>query len=243
VPEDGDLRPDAEQLGGFGAQPVPERTEPAARPERKRVEPELPLGREPRNSSESGFESEFGGDDEQPNPAPEQVKEAEHDKQGLDLARSVAGRLKGMKGNSPAKPVRKIRRRRSSDPLSSGARPDDRDPQLLTSALGRLMREQGWEVDVAVHGVMARWPSIVGAEMAQHCKPESYTDTELTVRTDSTAWATQVRLLAPELVRRLNSELGDGTVTRVNVLGPNAPSWRKGPRTVRGGRGPRDTYG
>jgi predicted nucleic acid-binding Zn ribbon protein len=242
VPEDGDLRPDAEPLGGFGAQPLPARAEPAA-PAPKRLEPELPLDREPRNSSASGLESDFGGDGEQPDPVPEQAKEAEHDKQGLDLARSVAGRLKGMNGNGPAKPVRKTRRRRSNDPLSSGARPDDRDPQLLTSALGRLIREQGWEVDAAVHGVMARWPSIVGAEMAQHCKPESYSDTELTVRTDSTAWATQVRLLAPELVRRLNAELGDGTVTRVNVQGPNAPSWRKGPRTVRGGRGPRDTYG
>jgi predicted nucleic acid-binding Zn ribbon protein len=247
VSEDGDLRPDAELLGGFSAQPLPTRAEPAApepnRLEPNRLEPELPLNPEPRNSSESGFESEFGGNGEQPNPVPEQAKEVEHDKQGLDLARSVAGRLKGMNGNGPAKPVRKIRRRRSNDPLSSGARPDDRDPQPLTSALGRLMWEQGWEVEAAVHGVMARWPSIVGAEIAQHCKPESYTDTELTVRTDSTAWATQVRLLAPELVRRLNAELGDGTVTRVNVQGPNAPSWRKGPRTVRGGRGPRDTYG
>lgn len=240
MPEDGDLRPDAEPLGGFGNQPLPARGEPAA-PEPKRLESELPLDREPWNSSASGLESDFDG--EQPDSVPEQAKEAEHDKQGLDLARSVAGRLKGMKGNGPAKPVRKTRRRRSNDPLSSGARPDDRDPQLLTSALGRLIRDQGWEVDAAVHGVMARWPSIVGAEMAQHCKPESYTDTELTVRTDSTAWATQVRLLAPELVRRLNAELGDGTVTRVNVQGPNAPSWRKGPRTVRGGRGPRDTYG
>jgi predicted nucleic acid-binding Zn ribbon protein len=182
-------------------------------------------------------------DAERPGGAPEPANEGEHDKQGLELARSVAGRLKGLKGGGPARPVRKTRRRRPTDPDSSGARPDDRDPQPLTSAIGRLLRDQGWEVDVAVHGVMSRWPSIVGAEMAQHCTPESYTDTQLTVRTDSTAWATQVRLLAPELVRRLNAVLGDGTVTSVKVQGPNAPSWRKGPRTVRGGRGPRDTYG
>ncbi|EBV8528738.1 DUF721 domain-containing protein, partial [Streptococcus agalactiae] len=37
--------------------------------------------------------------------------------------------------------------------------------------------------------------------------------------------------------------LGPGVVTRIEVAGPQAPSWRKGPRTVRGGRGPRDTYG
>jgi predicted nucleic acid-binding Zn ribbon protein len=66
--------------------------------------------------------------------------------------------------------------------------------------------------------------------------------TELTVRTDSTAWATEVRLLASQVLVRLNAELGDGTVTRIHVLGPQAPSWRHGPRTVRG-RGPRDTYG
>jgi predicted nucleic acid-binding Zn ribbon protein len=164
--------------------------------------------------------------------------EPEHDPQGLDLARSLAGRLKAMKPGPPRKP----RRRRNPSAEVSGARPDDRDPQLLNATIGRLLRDQGWEVDVAVHGVMARWPAIVGPEMAQHCSPERYADTELTVRTDSTAWATQVRMLAPDLVRRLNAELGDGTVTRVTVLGPNAPTWRKGPRTVRG-RGPRDTYG
>ncbi|MGH8829262.1 MAG: DUF721 domain-containing protein, partial [Jiangellaceae bacterium] len=64
----------------------------------------------------------------------------------------------------------------------------------------------------------------------------------LTVRADSTAWATQVRMLAGNLVRRLNQEIGDGTVTRVNVLAPQSPSWRKGRRSVPG-RGPRDTYG
>jgi predicted nucleic acid-binding Zn ribbon protein len=163
-----------------------------------------------------------------------------HDPQGLELARALAGRLKGIKPGPPRKPWR---RKRNPPAEVSGARPDDRDPQLLNATIGRLMRDQGWEVDIAVHGVMARWPAIVGPEVAQHCSPERYADTELTVRTDSTAWATQVRMLAPDLVRRLNAELGDGTVTRVTVLGPNAPTWRKGPRTVRGGRGPRDTYG
>jgi predicted nucleic acid-binding Zn ribbon protein len=189
---------------------------------------------EPRNSSESGFESDA---------APELPEEIEHDKQGLDLARSLAGRLKQQAANGGIKPVKRRRRPRVDGAQISSARPDDRDPQKLTNTLGRLMRDQGWEVDVAVHGVMARWPSIVGPEMAEHCTPESYENTVLTVRTSSTAWATQLKLLAPDLVRRLNTELGDGTVTQVNVQGPHTPSWRKGPRTIRGGRGPRDTYG
>ncbi|MFF0339153.1 DUF721 domain-containing protein [Kribbella sp. NPDC004875] len=185
---------------------------------------------EPPDSSDSGPESELPVD-------------AEHDKQGLDLAKSLAGRLKQQAAAGGIKPVKRRRRPRIDGAQISSARPDDRDPQKLTNTLGRLMRDQGWEVDVAVHGVMARWPSIVGREMAEHCTPESYEDTVLTVRTSSTAWATQLKLLAPDLVRRLNAELGEGTVTSVKVQGPHAPSWRKGPRTVRGGRGPRDTYG
>jgi predicted nucleic acid-binding Zn ribbon protein len=52
-----------------------------------------------------------------------------------------------------------------------------------------------------------------------------------------------VRLLAGTLVRRLNEEVGHGTVTKVIVHGPGRRSWAKGPLAVRDGRGPRDTYG
>ena len=68
--------------------------------------------------------------------------------------------------------------------------------------------------------MFGRWAQIVGADLAAHTTPESLTDGELTVSADSTAWATQVRLLPAQLVRRLNSELGDGTVLRVKVRGP-----------------------
>jgi predicted nucleic acid-binding Zn ribbon protein len=125
----------------------------------------------------------------------------------------------------------------------SGAHPDDRDPQLLDATLSRLVDDHGWDLDLRVHGVFGRWGELVGGEVAQHCTPETFADGRLVVRTDSTAWATQLRLLAPTLVRRLNEELGHGTVTVIDVQGPHLPTWKKGPRSVRDGRGPRDTYG
>ena len=176
---------------------------------------------------------------------PDDVRPPAHDPTGLDVARAVAAALRGSSRRGVASdPGRRTRRwRRTTDASVSGAYPDDRDPQPLQAAMGRLVSEQGWATDVAVHGVFSRWTDIVGIDVAQHCAPQRYAEGVLTVQADSTAWATQVRLLAPALVRRLNEELGDGTVLRVQVLAPSAPSWRKGLRSVRGARGPRDTYG
>jgi predicted nucleic acid-binding Zn ribbon protein len=124
----------------------------------------------------------------------------------------------------------------------SAAGPDDRDPQVLGASVDRLVAERGWATNAAVGGVVARWPAVVGAELADHCVPERYTDAVLTVRAESTAWATQLRLLAPMLVARLNAECGEGSVTQVKVLGPGGPAPSPGRFRVPG-RGPRDTYG
>jgi predicted nucleic acid-binding Zn ribbon protein len=117
-----------------------------------------------------------------------------------------------------------------------------RDPLGLGKVVGRLVAERGWTSPVAVGSVMAEWPTLVGPEIAAHCTPESFTDTTLHVRCDSTAWATQLRLLSMSLLEKFRTELGDGVVTSIQVLGPAAPNWRKGGRSVNG-RGPRDTYG
>ncbi len=116
------------------------------------------------------------------------------------------------------------------------------DPQRLGQAIGGLLDQHGWQQRAAIGSVFGRWAEIVGRDLAAHTRPDAFADGELAVTADSTAWATQVRLLAPQLVRRLNAELGDGTVRRVKVRGPQAPRQR-GAWRVPGGRGPRDTYG
>jgi predicted nucleic acid-binding Zn ribbon protein len=123
------------------------------------------------------------------------------------------------------------------------ARPQHNEPQPLSAAISGLLDTEGWALAAATGSVFGRWAEIVGADLAAHTIPEMLTDGELTVSADSTAWATQLRLLAAQLVRRLNAELGDGTVLRVRVRGPVRSSPKPGEWRVRGGRGPRDTYG
>jgi predicted nucleic acid-binding Zn ribbon protein len=121
-------------------------------------------------------------------------------------------------------------------------RPRREDPQPLVSAIGGLLDTRGWQQRAAMGSVFGRWAEIVGHDLAAHTRPDSFADGELVVTADSTAWATQVRLLAPVLVRRLNIELGDGSISRVKVRGPVPPRQRGGWR-VPGSKGPGDTYG
>ncbi|WP_425528084.1 DUF721 domain-containing protein [Yinghuangia seranimata] len=112
----------------------------------------------------------------------------------------------------------------------SGSGPDDRDPQPLRGVMGRLIAERGWQTPAAVHGVMGRWPEIVGPGIAAHCTPERFDEGRLVVRTDSDNYATHVRWLAPKLLARINQELGDGTVTYIEVRGPAGERRRGGGR-------------
>lgn len=124
----------------------------------------------------------------------------------------------------------------------SGPRSDARDPKRLGDAVETLLTEQGWSTSTAIASLMARWPEVVGADLAAHVVPESFNEGRLHLRADSTAWATQVRLLLPQLRAAIEREVGRGLVSDITVVGPQAPSWVAGPRRV-AGRGPRDTYG
>jgi predicted nucleic acid-binding Zn ribbon protein len=161
------------------------------------------------------------------------------------LARArEAARAKGLRPGS--KPSRKRNANRSGNSGGSGrdrsGSRDGRDPSLLGDQMDRLMLDRGWNVDVAVGSVMGRWPDIVGTEVATHCTPVTFSDGVLIVRADSTAWATQLRLMSSSILGRLETEVGKDAVTELRVQGPNAPSWTRGPRKSTG-PGPRDTYG
>ena len=137
--------------------------------------------------------------DHQGSARPPEPDQEPHDESGLDLARSIARGLAGRtQKQEPAARERALRRarRRPRDATSSGAQPDERDPQTLDVTLERFVGEQGWETELRVHGVFARWSALVGNEVAEHARPESFADGRLVVRTDSTAWATQMKLLA-----------------------------------------------
>ena len=173
---------------------------------------------------------------------------AEPELRGVDLARraleearaaaKASGKSVGQGRASPRR-VRTGARRRTG---WSGAGPDSRDPQLLSSLTGSLAKNRGWSAKVAEGVVFGRWSSVVGEDVASHATPMTLKDGVLSVAAESTAWATQLRMLQSQILAKINAAVGQGVVTSLKITGPTAPSWRKGERHVKG-RGPRDTYG
>jgi predicted nucleic acid-binding Zn ribbon protein len=155
-----------------------------------------------------------------------------------DPARRLLARARRAK---PA-PVRRTRRPAPEEQRWSAPGPDERDPATLGVALDALVSEQNWARTLVAAGLLPRWAAIVGPEVAAHCRPERLTAKELVCVAESTAWATQLRLMSAQLLARIAAEVGPDVVTRLTVRGPTAPDWRHGPLRVTG-RGPRDTYG
>lgn len=117
------------------------------------------------------------------------------------------------------------------------------DLVTLATAVDRVVGTAGGRERLAVHGVFGRWPELVGADVAAHSRPTGFDGGVLEVAADSSAWATQLRLLAPVVMAAVDRLLGAGTVTSVRVSGPARPSWRHGRLGLRDARGARDTYG
>ncbi len=112
----------------------------------------------------------------------------------------------------------------------------------MSDAVNALLRRMGWSEQIEMASVIGRWREVVGDQIADKCEPLTFDDGILTVRAESTAWATQLQIMNGQLRHRINEEFGREIVRELKIKGPTSRSWTKGPRTVKG-RGPRDTYG
>ena len=117
------------------------------------------------------------------------------------------------------------------------------DPTLISDVLTNLVSDRQWESGLAEGNLFAQWEKIVGSDIATHTTPISILDGILLIQCSSTAWATQLQSVHDQLVATISSSAPGALVESLRFTGPTAPSWKKGIRTIRGARGPRDTYG
>ncbi len=169
-----------------------------------------------------------------------------HEDQGLepDLeseSRGVYLRFRRVFGDGSARSS-DARKRAQRDPGASTPFGSGRDPDELGSVVDALTARLGWSSPLAQSELLASWADVAGDETADHSTPVGIDEGVLTVRCDSTAWATQLRLMRVQIATQIAMRYPDAGIVRVRFEGPGVPSWKRGPRSIPG-RGPRDTYG
>jgi len=117
------------------------------------------------------------------------------------------------------------------------------DPKNIGAILNELINTRDWRQGVAEGNLFSDWKEIVGADVAEHSTPITLFEGKLTIQTTSTAWSTQLRLMQSDLLKTIRQSAPGALVEELSIIGPHAPSWKRGLRTIRGARGPRDTFG
>ena len=123
------------------------------------------------------------------------------------------------------------------------SRTKNEDPLAIGNILQEFVGVRDWQQGIAEGTLFTEWASVVGAEIAENAIPASLVDGRLTIQTRSTAWATQLTMIKSQLLETIRKSAPGALVEEITVIGPHAPSWKKGLRTIRGAKGPRDTYG
>ena len=117
------------------------------------------------------------------------------------------------------------------------------EPQSLKTVLSELVQTRDWRQGIAEGSLFTEWLQVVGSDIGAHSTPISLVDGLLTIQASSTAWATQLTLISSNLLSTISNSAPGALVEEIVVLPPGAPNWKKGIRTIRNARGPRDTYG
>jgi predicted nucleic acid-binding Zn ribbon protein len=87
--------------------------------------------------------------------------------------------------------------------------PQPREPRPLRDSLARFR--------TPLSGVLERWGEVVGPDIAAHARPVAVRDGTLVVEADDPTWASQLKWLGADLLRRLAEAAGEPVADHVEV--------------------------
>jgi predicted nucleic acid-binding Zn ribbon protein len=91
-----------------------------------------------------------------------------------------------------------------------------RRPRQIGDVMSDLLKRSGIADRVAQAHVIPEWPKLVGPQIAKVTEPLSVTPQgTLFVAVTTNAWMTELSLMEPELLRRLNERTGRLTIKRI----------------------------
>jgi len=119
-----------------------------------------------------------------------------------------------------------------------------RRPRMVRAAragdlLGGLLQGLGLSERMVQYRAVLLWNEVVGPQIAARTRPERIRDGILEVSVDQPVWMQQLQLLKPQLLGKLNAQLGEAplrdiflkrgkiTAPAPTAAAPAPPAWRK----------------
>jgi hypothetical protein len=90
-------------------------------------------------------------------------------------------------------------------------------PTRLRDLLNPISKRLGMDASIEAGRIFAAWDEMVGPDIARHVRPRVLKNGVLSVRTDSAAWASELRYLGPQLMQKINSFIGRAVVSDLRI--------------------------
>ncbi len=94
-------------------------------------------------------------------------------------------------------------------------RPNMHQAVHVGSLLEPLLKNLGLDERLQQSRAMIIWDEVVGPQIASHTKPIRIRDDVLEIYVDQPVWMNQLHLMKPQILRKLNSELGETPLKQI----------------------------
>ncbi len=85
----------------------------------------------------------------------------------------------------------------------------------LSAVVEHFIRNRGLEGKQREYNLHNQWDAIVGEPISSHTRPDTIRFGTLHVLVDNSAWLQQLTFLKPELMRKVESYLGEGVIKNI----------------------------
>ena len=93
----------------------------------------------------------------------------------------------------------------------------DKAGRSISEAVGAYLQSEGLGELAKLAMIESCWDEVVGPAVAEHVRPLSLRDGELSLIVDQPAWATELRFLSQQIVIGLCERCGQAAVLRLKV--------------------------
>jgi len=93
----------------------------------------------------------------------------------------------------------------------------NKEPVHLRSVLEQVLKDFGTPDITVVTSIVDQWEEVVGLDLAAKISAVAISGSELIVRVDDPAWASQINWLEKQLLDKIASLVGEEKVTSIRV--------------------------